>query len=48
MSDVLAQMPDEDRMWVEVDAALILDEALDLHPLTVDPAGDDEYGRHEQ
>jgi hypothetical protein len=44
MTDVLTHVPDEDRMQAEVDAALILVEALDLQPLD-DPAGDDEFDR---
>lgn len=33
MTDILTHVPDEDRMQAEVDAALILEEALDLQPL---------------
>jgi hypothetical protein len=33
MTGILTHVPDEDRMLAEVDAALILDEALDLRPL---------------
>lgn len=33
MSDVLDYVPEEDRRWADVDAALILDEALDLRRL---------------
>jgi hypothetical protein len=33
MTDVLPLISDEDRVDVDSDAALILDTALDLHPL---------------
>lgn len=47
-ADVFAQVPLEDWWDVEVDAALILVEALDLHPLDEDPAGADGYGRYDR